>query len=101
MREAQAALERATLKHNVAQADARSERETFNNWLATRRATGRSDQDAELIERTARLDRLAQAERDALAEIEKQQKASLDANQEPTERRSNSPSCRIRLGRPR
>lgn len=81
VREAQAALQQAILKHSVALSDARSARESFNNWLATRRATGRSDQDAELVERTSQLDRLARVERDALAEIQKQQKAALDANQ--------------------
>ena len=79
--EAKAALDQANLRHNVAQSDARSARETFNNWLATRRATGRPEQDAELVERTGELDRLAKLERDALAAIQKQQQASLDANQ--------------------
>lgn len=81
VREAQAALEQANLKHNIAWSDVRSARESFNNWLATRRATGRSDQDTELVERTSQLDRLAKVERDTLAEIQKQQQASLDANQ--------------------
>ena len=81
VRQAQVALEQANLKHNIARSDARGARETFNNWLATRRATGRSDQDAELVDRTSQLDRLAKVERDALAEIQSQQKASLDANQ--------------------
>jgi predicted RNA-binding Zn-ribbon protein involved in translation (DUF1610 family)/lipopolysaccharide export LptBFGC system permease protein LptF len=80
-KDAQVLLQQAQLRHNVAQSDARSSRETFSNWLATRRATGRAEQDTELVERTAQLDRLAKAEREALADIQTQQKASLDANQ--------------------
>ncbi len=80
-REARAALDQAQLKYQVAESDVRSARETFTNWLATRRATGKAEQDTELVQRTAQLDRLAKLERDALAEIQKQQQAALDANQ--------------------
>ncbi len=80
-RDAQAALEQAKLKLQVARADNQAARETFNNWLATRRATGAAGQDAELVERTARLDGLRQAERDAEAAVEAQQQNALDASQ--------------------
>ena len=80
-RDARAAMDQANLKHKVAESDVQSARATFNNWLATRRATGKSDQDAELVTRTTQLDRLAQIERDALAGVQKQQQAVLDANQ--------------------
>ena len=43
--DAQAALQQARLKHSVAQSDTQSARETFSNWLATRRATQLSEQD--------------------------------------------------------
>ncbi|MGE0355863.1 MAG: serine endopeptidase [Burkholderiales bacterium] len=79
--EAREALDQAQLRANVAQADSRSATETFNAWLATRRATARADQDAELVERTARLEGLRIAQREALAAVEAQQKASLDASQ--------------------
>ncbi len=79
--DAQQALPQAQLKLKIAQADSQSARETFNNWLATRRATERPEQDAELIERTTRLDALKAAERTALAAVEAQQQAALDASQ--------------------
>lgn len=80
-RDAQQALEQAQLKHQVAQSDHRAARDTFGNWLATRRATERPEQDPELVRRTAELDGLRQAERDALAAVEAQQQAMLDARQ--------------------
>ena len=75
------ALEQARQQHQVAQANTRSARETFANWLATRHVTLRPEQDAELIARTRALDGLAQAERQALAAVEAQQQAALDARQ--------------------
>ncbi len=80
-RDAQEALEQAELKASVAQADTRSARESFNNWLATRHVTARSEQDPELIARTKALDELKAAERKALAEVQAQRQAALDARQ--------------------
>lgn len=79
--EAQEALDQAQLRHQTAQASNRAERETFANWLATRQVTQRPEQDSELIARTEALDRLRQAERQALGEVERQQQAALDARQ--------------------
>lgn len=80
-RQAQDALDQAELRQQAAQASNRAARDTFNNWLATRNATQRPEQDTELIERTQRLDALRQAERDALTAMETQQQAALDASQ--------------------
>jgi hypothetical protein len=80
-KEAQEALEQAQLKLKVTQADNQAARETFGNWLATRRATARAEQDAELIERTAQLDALRKAEREALTAVEAQQQTALNARQ--------------------
>lgn len=80
-KDAQEALEQAQLKANVAQSDSRSARDTFTNWLATRNATARSDQDPELIARTKALDALKTTERQALANVQAQQQAALDARQ--------------------
>jgi hypothetical protein len=80
-RNAGIALEQAQLKRQVAQADTTSARETFSNWLSTRRATQLSDQDPELITRTKALDALKDRERAAGAAVEAQQQASLDAQQ--------------------
>ena len=79
--EAQAALDQAQLKLQTARADNRAARETFDNWLATRRVTQRAEQDEEVLQRTRELDGLRQAERSALTAVEKQQQVALDARQ--------------------
>ena len=86
-RQAQEALDQARLKLRVAQANSRSASETFSNWLATRRATERAEQDPELIERTRALDSLKVAERQALATMEAEQQKALDASQGATRTR--------------
>ena len=78
---AQDAHDQAQLKLNGARANSAAARDTFNNWLATRHATKRPDQDGELIERTQALDELKIHERKALAEVERQQQSLLDARQ--------------------
>lgn len=86
-RQAQEALDQARLKLRVAQANSRSASETFSNWLATRRATERAEQDPELIERTRALDGLKTSERQALATMEAEQQKALDASQGATRTR--------------
>lgn len=86
-RQAQEALDQARLKLRVAQANSRSASETFSNWLATRRATDRAEQDPELLERTRALDGLKAAERQALAAMEAEQQKALDASQGATRTR--------------
>lgn len=80
-REALDALDQARLKRRVAEADTQAGRETFQNWLATRRATQLSEQDPEVIARTQALDRLKQAERAAQAAEQRQDQVLLDARQ--------------------
>ena len=79
--DAEGALDQAQLKYRVAQSDTAAASETFNNWLATRRATQLSEQDAELIARTQALDALKAKERAAGAAVQAQQQAALDARQ--------------------
>jgi ribosomal protein S20/predicted RNA-binding Zn-ribbon protein involved in translation (DUF1610 family) len=79
--DADAALEQAQLKRRVAQADTAAARETFNNWLSTRRATQLAEQDPELVARTQALDTLKSKERAAGVAVEAQQQAALDARQ--------------------
>ncbi|WP_300443422.1 serine endopeptidase [Zoogloea sp.] len=79
--EADDALDQAQLKLNARRADTASAHETFNNWLATRQATRRPEQDPELITRTTALDALKLGERRALAAVENQQQIALDARQ--------------------
>lgn len=78
---AQDAHDQAQLKHNGARANSAAARDTFNGWLATRHATKRPEQDGELIERTQALEELKIIERQALAAVERQQQALLDARQ--------------------
>ncbi|HQU79479.1 MAG TPA: serine endopeptidase [Azonexus sp.] len=78
---AQESLEQARLRHNVTRANSATARDTFNNWLSTRQATRRAEQDSELIARTQELDELKAGERSALADVEAQQKILLDAQQ--------------------
>jgi hypothetical protein len=78
---AEAALEQAELKRQSAQKDYQAARATFDNWLATRTATGRPDQDAELQRRTQALDALKSAETAATKASEAQRQQMLDAQQ--------------------
>ena len=80
-RDADAALQQAQLKRQVAQADSAAARETFNNWLSTRRATQLSEQDPDLVARTRALDGLKDKERTAGMAVEAQQQAALNARQ--------------------
>lgn len=86
-REARDALEQARLRRRSAEADTQAARESFQNWLATRRATQLSDQDPEVISRTQALDRLKQAERAAQAAEQQQDQVLLDARQAETRAR--------------
>jgi len=79
--DAREALEQAQLKHRTAQADFAAARETFNNWLATRKATQLSEQDAELVARTKALENLKNKERAAAVTMEKLEQTLLDAQQ--------------------
>ena len=81
MLEAGERLEQARLKYLAAQATTQSAQDKFANWLSTRHSTARPEQDPELIARTRELDTLKAAERVALAAVETQQQAQLDATQ--------------------
>ncbi|MCG9075318.1 serine endopeptidase [Laribacter hongkongensis] len=60
----------ALSRYEVATAATKAARETFDNWLATRGVTQRSDQDAEVIRRTKELDNLKEAERQPQKELQ-------------------------------
>ncbi|MDK8262720.1 hypothetical protein QE444_000187 [Pseudomonas sp. SORGH_AS199] len=80
-RQASDALEQAQLRQTAAASSYQANRETFDNWLATRQTTQRPEQDAELIARSRVLDELKAGERVAEQEVERQQQALLDAEQ--------------------
>jgi predicted RNA-binding Zn-ribbon protein involved in translation (DUF1610 family) len=86
---AQDAHEQATLKLNSARADASTARDTFNNWLATRHVTKRTEQDEEVIARSAALDGLKASERQALAAVQAQQQVLLDLQQAEARAQNN------------
>ncbi len=78
------ALEQASLKLQATQAAYTNDRDTFGNWLATRKATSLPSQDDELIGRTKALDALKAAQNDAQHLVDDQQQAALDARQAQT-----------------
>ncbi len=73
--------EQAELALQVAQQATAAARETFSNWLATRRATAQPDQDAELISRTKALDALKARESEAEQRLAVQRQRALDSAQ--------------------
>ncbi|HEX8605178.1 MAG TPA: zinc ribbon domain-containing protein [Pseudoduganella sp.] len=79
--DAQAALEQAQQKLKVARSNTETATDTFGNWLSTRHATARPDQDPELIARTRQLDGLKADERKALTAVQEQEQRQLDAHQ--------------------
>jgi predicted RNA-binding Zn-ribbon protein involved in translation (DUF1610 family) len=78
---AQAALDQANLQNQSAMQAYRTAQDAFQNWIATRTATQRPDQDAELIARTAQLDELKADQERTQAAVNAQRKALLDARQ--------------------
>lgn len=79
--EAARELDQIQLQLNAAQQASRNARETFANWLSTRRATAQPDQDTELIARTKALDAFKQKEEELQRKVNAQQKITLDARQ--------------------
>jgi len=74
-------LDQIRLQLNAAQQASANARETFGNWIATRRATAQPDQDTELIARTKALDAFKQREDEVQRQVNAQQKIMLDARQ--------------------
>ncbi len=79
--EAQAALEQARLQQAKARSETLAARESLANWLATRSATQRAEQDPEVIARTRALDLLKAQELQAQQAAQAQEQALLDARQ--------------------
>ncbi|RZM04038.1 MAG: serine endopeptidase [Variovorax sp.] len=81
--------EQAELAHDAAAQASSNARETFGNWLATRRATALPAQDAELVERTRALDALKGAEDEAQRRVQAARQLALDARQAQEAARSD------------
>jgi len=79
---AESALEQARLQRDKARSETTAERETFDNWLATRSATQQAEHNPEVVRRTQALDALKQRERQAQQAVQAQQQAHLDARQD-------------------
>ena len=75
----QDALEAAELKLKTAKANSEEAKESFDNWIATRSATQRDEQNPEVISRVRELDRLKKVERAAQAAQEAQDKIAMEA----------------------
>ncbi|MDA8446281.1 zinc ribbon domain-containing protein [Paracidovorax valerianellae] len=78
---AQTALDQARLQRAKSRSETAAERETFDNWLATRSATQQSEHNPEVVQRTKALDALKLRERQTQQAVEAQQQAALDARQ--------------------
>jgi hypothetical protein len=82
----------AALNEQHASEEAQAEQSSFNNWVATRSATEQSSQNAELVQRTHRLDavkaaaREAQKKQDALESARLQMRQASDADHATKER---------------
>jgi hypothetical protein len=80
-REVTEALERARLEQQSAERDKESAREAYANWVSTRTATARADQDAEVLRRTQELDALQSRQRKAEEAVEALEKREVDVRQ--------------------
>ncbi|GJD30577.1 hypothetical protein PMNALOAF_1824 [Methylobacterium adhaesivum] len=76
--------EQTQLALDAARSASEAARETFANWLKTRDATQRVDQDPGLIARTERLDALKSAERTVEERLETLAKSGLDLSERET-----------------
>ena len=77
----ESALNQAELTRAGAAKEYEAERASFDNWLATRRATGRADQDSGLQASTASLDALKAAESAATRASAAKRQKLLEAQQ--------------------
>ncbi len=73
---------RAELQYRSGETTTQAARETFGNWLSTRRATARPEQDEELVRRTQELDRLKATERELHRALENAHEQQFEVGRE-------------------
>jgi predicted RNA-binding Zn-ribbon protein involved in translation (DUF1610 family) len=88
------AVEQAELAREAARSAYENARETFANWLKTRDATQRVDQDPGLIQRTERLDALKAAERAVEERLETLAQTGLALSERETAQDATETSLR-------
>ena len=75
------ASNQAQVKLTAASNNYNSAKDTFNNWIATRKATEQNNQNDEVLDRTKALDDLKVIERAATAEVDQQAQLTVNADQ--------------------
>ena len=75
------ASNQAQVKLTAASNNYNSAKDTFNNWIATRKATEQNNQNDEVLDRTKALDDLKVIERAATADVDQQAQLTVNADQ--------------------
>ena len=79
---AEAAREQAALHWREARSNTQAAQDSFANWIATRSATQRSEQDPQVLARNQALDLLRASERSAQQALQDQDRVLLDTRQQ-------------------
>lgn len=78
-------LEQSKLELQTARSDYQAAKQAFDAWITTRHATQKAENDNDLVNRTANIERLRKKERNYLASMEDIQKDLLNITQEKSQ----------------